>query len=131
MASRWSTARFATTAMAVALALGAIACSGFGGDADGESCPAGATERTSTNGSSGPGAETREDAIRAELEEIGLDATDDAIAAGVVAAGPGGSVGTELVKVETENGIEVTMTLAPLDPGWAVEGSSWCVPDAT
>jgi hypothetical protein len=117
--------------MAVALALGAIACSGSGGDADGESCPAGTTERTSTNGSSGPGAETREEAIRAELEEIGLDVTDDAIAAGVVAAGPGGSVGTELVKVEMENGIEVTMTLAPLDPGWAVEGSSWCVPDAT
>jgi hypothetical protein len=131
MASRRSTARFATTSMAVALALGAIACSGSGGDADGEPCPAGTTERTSTNELSGPGAETREEAIRAELEQIGLDASDDAVAAGVVAAGPGGGVGTELVKVETENGVEVTMTLAPLDPGWAVEGSSWCVPDAS
>jgi hypothetical protein len=129
MASRWSTARFATTAMAVALALGAIACSGSGGDADGESCPAWTTERTSTNGSSGPGAETREEAIRAELEEIGLDATDDAIAAGVVAADPGGDAGTEVVKIETDGGAEVSMTLAPLDPGWAVEGSSWCAPD--
>ena len=89
------------------------------------------TERASTNEPSGPGAGTREEAIRAELKEIGLDATEDAIATGVVEAGAGGSVGSELVKVETQNGIEVTMTLAPLDPGWAVEGSSWCVPDAT
>lgn len=115
--------------MAVALALGAMACSGSGGDADGESCPAGTTERTSTNGSSGPGVETREEAIRAELEAIGLDASDDAVAAGVVAADPGGDAGTELVKVETDGGAEVSMTLAPLDPGWAVEGSSWCAPD--
>ena len=131
MVSRSSTPRFAATTLSVVLALAAIACSGSGSDADGESCPAGMTERTSTNELGGPGADTREEAIRAELKEIGLDATDDAIAAGVVAAGPGGSVGTELVKVETENGIEVTMTLAPLDPGWAVEGSSWCVPDGT
>jgi hypothetical protein len=116
--------------MAVALALGAIACSGSGGDADGESCPAGTTERTSTNGSSGPGAETREEAIRAELEAIGLDASDDAVAAGVVAADPGGDGGTELVRIETDGGAEVSMTLAPLDPGWTVEGSSWCAPDA-
>ena len=131
MVSRSSTPRFAATTLSVVLALAAIACSGSGSDADGESCPAGMTERTSTNELSGPGAGTRAEAIRAELKEIGLDATDDAIAAGVVAAGPGGSVGTELVKVETENGIEVTMTLVPLDPGWAVEGSSWCVPDGT
>ena len=115
--------------MAVALALGAIACSRSGGDADSESCPAETIERTSTNGSSGPGAETREEAIRAELEAIGLDASDDAIAAGVVAADPGGDGGTELVKIETDGGAEVSMTLAPLDPGWAVEGSSWCAPD--
>lgn len=116
--------------MAVAFALGAIACSGSGSDADGESCPAGTTERTSTNELSGPGAETREEAIRAELEAIGLHASDDAVAAGVVAADPGGDAGTELVKIDTDGGAEVSMTLAPLDPGWAVEGSSWCAPDA-
>lgn len=113
----------------VALALGAIACSGSERDDDGGSCPGGTIERTSTNELSSPGAETREEAIRAELKAIGLDASNDAIAAGVVAAGPGGNVGTELVKVEAEGGIEVTLTLAPLDPGWAVEGSSWCAPD--
>lgn len=86
--------------------------------------------RTSTNDLSGPGAETREEAIRAELREIGLDASDDAVAAGVVAAGPGTNVGTELVKIETEDSIEIRMTLAPLDPGWAVEGSTWCAPNA-
>lgn len=130
MARRSSTPRFATTTLSVVLALGAIACSGSGGDADGGSCPAGTTERTSTNEVSGPGPETREEAIRAELKAVGLDASDDAIAAGVVAAGPGGNVGTELVKIETEDGTEVTMTLKPLDPGWAVEGSAWCAPNA-
>jgi hypothetical protein len=129
MAPRRPTARFATTTIAVALALGAIACSGSGGDADGESCPAGTTERTSTNELSGPGAETRAEAIRAELDAMGLDASDDAVAAGVVAAGPGSDAGTELVKIETDGGAEVSMTLAPVDPGWAVEGSSWCAPD--
>jgi hypothetical protein len=128
MASRRSTARFATT-IAVALALGAIACSGSGGDAVSGSCPPGTTERTSTNELSGPGAETREEAIRAELEAIGMDASDDAVAAGVVAAGPGGDAGTELVKIKTDGGAEVSMTLAPLDPGWAVGGSTWCAPD--
>ena len=113
----------------MALALGAIACSGSGGVAEGEPCPAGTTERTSTNELSGPGAETRDEAIRAELEAIGLDASDGAVAAGVVAAAPGGDAGTELVKIETDGGAEVSMTLAPLDPGWAVEGSSWCAPD--
>ena len=113
------------------LALGAIVCSGSGGDADGGSCPAGTTERTSTNEVSGQGATTREEAIRAELKAIGLDASNDAIAAGVVAAGPGGNVGTELVRVDADDGTSVTMTLAPLDPGWGVEDSSWCVPDAT
>ena len=111
------------------LALGAITCSGSGDDVDTGSCPEGTIQWTSTNDLSGPGAETREEAIRAELREIGLEATDDAVAAGVVAAGPGGNVGTELVKIETDDGTEVTMTLAPLDPGWAVEGSSWCAPD--
>lgn len=60
-----------------------------------------------------------------------MDASDDAVAAGVVAAGPGADAGTELVTIETDGGAEVSMTLAPLDPGWAVEGSSWCVPDAS
>lgn len=108
---------------------GAIGCAGSGGDADGGSCPAGTTERTSTNELSGPGAETREEEIRAELKAIGLDASKDPVAGGVVAAGPGGDVGTELVKVEAEDGTVVTMTLTPLDPGWAVEGSSWCAPN--
>ena len=30
--------------------------------------------------------------------------------------------------VENDQGVEMTMLLAPLDPGWAVEASSWCEP---
>jgi hypothetical protein len=60
----------------------------------------------------------------------GLLQESRALSSLVVPSGsPGGNVGTELVKVETEDGTEVTMTLAPFDPGWAVESSSWCAPD--
>jgi len=41
-------------------------------------------------------------------------------------AGPGANVGTEEVEVETSEGVRITMTLKPLDPGWTVEGSTWC-----
>lgn len=91
-------------------------------------CPEGSTRREAINEIAGPGAATREDAVRAELENIGVVASDDAISAGVVAAGPGGNVGTEEVQMPVDDGTVVTMTLTPLDPGWAVESSSWCAP---
>jgi hypothetical protein len=111
--------------VATALLLGSVACSDDA-STDGVECPDGTTLRTSTNEPAGDGFETRGEAIRAELQEIGLEASDEAITAAVVAAGPGGEAGTELVEVRTEEGSVVSMTLAPLDPGWAVETSSWC-----
>ncbi len=66
--------------------------------------------------------------MRAELERLEMTATDEAIAAGVVASAPGESAGTEELVVENDQGVEITMVLAPLDPGWAVEASSWCEP---
>jgi hypothetical protein len=111
------------------LVSGAIACSGSenggGGDAP---CPAGTTEQTAINELAGDGSETREDAIRAELRNIGLEASDEEIAAGVIAAEPGGDVGSEEVRIETEGGGVATMTLQPLEPGWGVERTSWCEP---
>jgi hypothetical protein len=93
-------------------------------------CPEGTTEWSSINEIAGPGASTREGAVRAELHDIGREASDEAIAAAVIAGGSGGNVGTEGVVVETSEGGVVTMTLTPLDPGWAVEVSSWCAPNA-
>jgi hypothetical protein len=86
------------------------------------------SERQATNEIEGPGAASREDAISTELGNLGLDATEDAINEGVVHAGPGGNVGTERVTIESSDGTQVTMTLSPLDPGWAVESSTWCAP---
>jgi hypothetical protein len=119
------------TLVRVAFALlftGAIACSGSDGDGDG--CPEGTVERSSTNDATDRGAETREDAIRAELEDLELAATDDAIVAAVIAGSPGASAGTERVRIATvpETG-SITMVLDPLEPGWAVRSTSYCVPD--
>lgn len=66
--------------------------------------------------------------MRTELERLQMTASDEAIAAGVVASAPGESTGTEELVVKNEQGVEMTMLLAPLDPGWAVERSSWCEP---
>ena len=93
-------------------------------------CPEGATEGSSINEVADPGAPTRERAVRAELRDIGRGASDEAIAAAVIAGGSGGNVGTEGIVVETSDRAVVTMTLTPLDPGWAVESSSWCAPNA-
>jgi hypothetical protein len=106
-----------------------IACSGSTEGAGGTSCPNGMSERRATNEIEGPGAASREDAIRTELGNLGLDAREDAISEGVVHAGPGGNVGwSERVTIESSDGTPVTMTLSPLDPGWAVESSTWCAP---
>ena len=84
--------------------------------------------RSAINELSGDGSQTREDAIRAELRNVGLEASDDAITAGVIAAEPGGDAGSEEIRIETEDGTVATMTLQPLEPGWGVERSSWCEP---
>jgi hypothetical protein len=112
------------TALVAVLGIG---CSDEG-STTGSACSAETTERTSTNDLAGGGHLTREDAIRAELQAIGLEASDEAITAGVVGAGPGEIAGTEVVTIEMENGASATMTLAPLDPGWGVERSTWCAP---
>ena len=113
--------------LSVMLAAG-VACSGSDGDAGGTACPDGSTRTESASDAGGPGAATREDAVRGELERLQMAASDDAIAEGVVASAPGESAGTEELVVENDQGVEVTMLLAPLDPGWAVERSSWCEP---
>ena len=66
--------------------------------------------------------------MRAELERLEMGASDEAIAAGVVASAPGESPGTEELVVENDQGVEITMVLTPLDPGWAVQRSTWCDP---
>jgi hypothetical protein len=58
-----------------------------------------------------------------------MEASEDAISAALIVSSPGSSPGSEELVVETSDGVEVTMTLAPLDPGWAVEGAQWCAPD--
>jgi hypothetical protein len=67
--------------------------------------------------------------VRAELERLEMAASDEAIASGVVASAPGELPGTEELVVENDQGVEITMSLTPLDPGWAVQRSTWC--DAT
>ncbi|MBA3738076.1 MAG: hypothetical protein H0W97_05875 [Actinobacteria bacterium] len=109
------------------LAVG-VACSGSEGDRGGSSCPDGLTRSESSSGASGPGASTREEAVRAELDGLEMAASDEAIAAGVVASAPGESAGTEELIVDTDQEVEITMFLAPLDPGWAVQRSTWCDP---
>jgi hypothetical protein len=121
-----STSASARAVFAIVLAIHAGACSGS--DDGGTTCPAGTTARTSTNELNGPGFEEREDAIRAELENLDLSANGEAITTGVVQAEPGERAGTEVATIETDDGSVATMTLAPLDPGWAVEASTWCAP---
>lgn len=58
------------------------------------------------------------------------EASDEAITAGLVASAAG-SYGAEQVEVRTLDGVVVTMTLAPQNPGWRVERSRWCAPDET
>jgi hypothetical protein len=124
-------------AVSIVLVLGLIGAAGAlaaGAMGDGEPvpsrCPEGTTERSSIGEFAGPAPDSREEAVRVELENLGMDASDGAIAAAVIAAGPGGNVGTEKAEVETSQGVLVTMTLKPLDPGWTVGGSSWCAPNA-
>jgi hypothetical protein len=108
--------------------VGAIACSGSDGGGDGSACPEGTTRWESTEGfSDGTAAQTREDAIKAELQKMSREASDEAISAGLVATAAG-SYGAERVEVTTSDGVVVTMTLAPQNPGWRVERSTWCAP---
>jgi hypothetical protein len=102
-----------------------LSCSGSEEDGSG-SCPDGSTSQRS--GESGPSAETRDEAVRAWLEREGLEATDDAISAGVIAAEPGAEAGKEVVAIEQSSGAETTLILEPLDPGWAVASATWCEP---
>jgi len=108
--------------------LGAFACSGSDGEGDGSACPEGTTRWESTEGfSDGTAADTREDAIRAELENLSWQASNEAISAGVVGSEPGSNGGEE-VEIETDDGVIVTMTLVAQNPGWRVERSTWCAP---
>jgi hypothetical protein len=113
----------------VVAAMLTVACSGSEDDAEGAPCPAGTIRRTSTNELEGPGAATREEAVQDELANLDMESSDQAIAAGVIASSPGSSPGSEEIQVPLREGLPVTMTLIPLDPGWAVEGSTWCAPD--
>jgi len=112
-------------------AAGAIAAGSMSGDELVPSgCPEGTTEWSSINEFAGPAADSREEAVRVELRNHGMDASDEAIASALITAGPGGNVGSETVDVENSDGFRITMTLKPLDPGWTVESSTWCAPNA-
>lgn len=91
-------------------------------------CPEGTTQWSASTGfSEGTPAETRDEAVRRELESLRMKASKNAIAAAVIASSQG-AAGTEEIVVPTSGGVDVTMTLAPLDPGWGVERSEWCAP---
>lgn len=112
-----------------AILVGAVACSGSEGAGDASPCPEGTTRREATDGyGDGATADTREDAIRAELQNIGRQTTDEEITAGVVAS-VSASDGSEQVEVRTSDDVVVSMTLAPQNPGWSVERSTWCASD--
>ena len=110
-----------------------VACSGSEADTDagpaGLSCPSGTVRIEETNDVAEPGAATREDAVRTELERLGLASSDQAISTGVIGSAPGADPGTERVQIPLSEGLPVTMTLTPLDPGWAVTASSRCAPE--
>lgn len=111
--------------LALLLVLGTIAaCSSSDGGPG--SCPEGTVPRESTGG--GASAETRDDAIRIWLEGEGLEASGDAISAGVVAAEPATDPGVERVAFETSDGVDVVVLLEPLNPGWGISSASWCGP---
>jgi len=61
--------------------VGAFACSGSDGAGGGSACPEGTTRRESINEIAGPAPDSREEAVRVELENHEMDATDEAIAA--------------------------------------------------
>ncbi|MGH2678888.1 MAG: hypothetical protein ACRDG8_00140 [Actinomycetota bacterium] len=116
-------------AVSAVVLVGAVACSGSDGAGDASACPEGTTRQEATGGyGDGTAADTREDAIRAELQSIDRRAADEEIAAGVVASAAG-SDGSEKVEIRTSDSVVVTMTLAPQNPGWRVERSTWCAPD--
>lgn len=91
-------------------------------------CPDGSTRRES-DGLSTHALESREAAIRLQLKNLGEEASDDAIAAGIVRSSQDAS-GGENVEVQTSSGL-VTITLLPQMPGWKVARSTWCAPDET
>jgi len=53
----------------------------------------------------------------ASLRDIGMPASRDAIAQAVIGSGPGPQPPNEEAVVETKDGLEVSMTLRPLDQG--------------
>jgi hypothetical protein len=109
--------------------VGVGGCGGSGGEKIASDCPDSTTRWEAMEGlTDGPAAETREDAIRVTLRDLGKLAADDEIKAGVVASAAG-SDGSEQVGVRTSDGVVITMTLVPQMPGWRVEGASWCAPD--
>jgi hypothetical protein len=129
MATERSTHRVTGGSLLLAIAFAfATACGGGsdGSGSDASPCPAGTTRRTSAGQTGGADATTREDAVRAQLDVLALEASDEAISAGVIASAPGAAAGTERLVVEAAGGVEVTMILAPQDPGWAVERAEWC-----
>jgi hypothetical protein len=104
--------------------LALVACSGAGDDAG---CEDGTLREDVNEVAGGSGADTREEAVSLELRNLDLEASDEAIGAAVAAAEPGEG-GAEIVEVTTADGVVVTMTMVPLDPGWGIERSAWCEP---
>ena len=127
MTAARSSKLFARLSVSLVIAIWALSCSGSDEDGSG-SCPEGFTPTRSMNEAGGDGMATRDEAVSAELERLQAQASDEAIGAAVAAGQPGPNPGTERVVVDTDEFGEVTMILAPLDPGWTVERSSWCGP---
>jgi hypothetical protein len=96
----------------------------------GVACPGEVVERSATSGDEFPDADTREEAIRSALRDIEMPASRDAIVQTVVGSGPGPEPPKADAVVQTKSGVEVSMTLRPLDPGWTVDSVRWCADQA-
>jgi hypothetical protein len=117
-------------ALILVLIVGVVGCRGPAeGGASASGCPENTTRSEVTESlSDGATSETREDAIRAGLRDLGKLADAEEIKAGVIASASG-SDGSEQVEVRASDGVVITMTLVPQMPGWRVEGATWCAPN--
>ncbi len=68
--------------------------------------------------------DTREAAVHRELERLGIESADEAVASAIIQSDPQED-GGESITIATGDG-PVTMTLEPRFPGWRVGSSTRC-----
>ena len=116
----------ARAVLVILLSIPVAACSGSDGDGSAQPCPDGSVERTATNVVADPALDSRDDAIQAGLDALGVEASKEAIADAIVSAVAVPDSHDEQLTIAVAGGTDVLLTLTPLDPGWAVERAEWC-----